>query len=249
MIQKSFLPAFIATAMIALLVTGCTSIERKLMFYPSHRPADGSLTPWSGTGGLLGYSRKVESPKNIWLMLPGNGGQAADRTYALASFSPDDSIFILEYPGYGARAGVPSSDSFNRAAREAYLFLRETYSEIPICAMGESIGSGPAAALADLPRPPDKFVFVVPFDRFSLVAKDHLPSFLVALILSDDWDNLKSLAHYKGPVDIFGAKADTVIPVGHAKALAAGIPASKFVLIEGNHNDWSHQSQVKIRNP
>jgi pimeloyl-ACP methyl ester carboxylesterase len=50
-------------------------------------------------------------------------------------------------------------------------------------------------------------------------------------------------------VEIFGAEADTVIPIGHAKVLAAGVPSSKFVLIEGGHNDWSRQGRVRIKNP
>lgn len=240
---------FVVTIGFVFSMTGCSSLERKLLFYPSHHRADHDLSEWSEHGEVVGYSRKVEAAKNVWLMLPGNGGQASDRTYALSSFSTDDSVFILEYPGYGARGGVPSRESFNQAASDAYALLRATYPTTPVCVVGESIGSGPAASLAELSRPPDKFVLVVPFDRLSEVAKDHLPAFLVRLILKDDWDNLKSFQHYRGPVDVFGAEADSVIPVGHAKALATAIPSAKFVLIAGNHNDWSHGGQVKIRNP
>jgi len=50
-------------------------------------------------------------------------------------------------------------------------------------------------------------------------------------------------------VEIYGAKDDEIIPVSHAKALAAAVPSAKFTLIEGGHNDWSQQPQVKFRNP
>ena len=240
---------FVGLAAMFCLTLGCASIERKLLFYPTHRPADGQLSPWTKDGKVIGVSRAVDAPKNVWLMLPGNGGQAMDRAYAVSSFSPEDSIFVLEYPGYGLREGVPSRESLDRAAREAYLLLQGTYPGVPLCVVGESIGSGPAASLATLKSPPDKFVLVVPFEQFSLVAKDHLPAFLVSLILRDDWDNLGALANYRGPVDIFGANGDTVIPVAHAKALAAGIPSARLILIDGNHNDWARHAQVKIRNP
>jgi len=200
-------------------------------------------------GEIIGYTRKVESPGNIWLMLHGNAGQASDRLYAVPSFSTEDSVFILEYPGYGNREGVPSKEAFNRAAKEAYLFLRETYPHIPVCVAGESIGSGPASSLSSLSPPPDKLVLIVPFDKLSLVAKDHFPSFVVSLILKDDWDNVAALSNYKGPVEIVGAEADTIIPVGHAKALAAAIPGSKLEIIGGGHNDWSYRGRVTIRNP
>jgi fermentation-respiration switch protein FrsA (DUF1100 family) len=249
MMLKSIATSMLLVALILFGTVGCSSIERELLFHPTHRPHNNSLTPWIKNGEIIGYSRKIESPKNIWLMLHGNAGQASDRLYAVPSFSTEDSVFILEYPGYENREGAPSKEAFNRAAKEAYLFLRETYPHIPVCVAGESIGTGPASSLSSLSQPPDKLVLIVPFDKLSLVAKDHFPSFLVDLMLKDNWDNVEALSNYKGPVDIFGAEADTIIPVGHAKALAAAIPRAKMEIVDGGHNDWSYQGRVRIRNP
>jgi len=230
-------------------MTGCSQIERKLLFFPTHNPHNNSLTPWIKDGQILGYSRQVESPKNVWLMLHGNGGQASDRLYAVPCFSESDSVFILEYPGYGERKGVPSKKSFNKAAKEAYLLLRNTYPGIPVCIAAESIGSGPALSLAGHDKKPEKFVLVVPFDKLSSVAEEHFPTILVWLILRDNWNNVEALSKYNGPVDIFGAEADAVIPVNHAKVLAASYPGSNMVIINGGHNDWSYDGKVQIRNP
>jgi uncharacterized protein len=230
-------------------IVGCSPIERKLLFFPTHHPHDNNLTPWVLNGEIIGYSRNVESPRNVWLMLHGNAGQASDRLYAVSSFSDQDSVYILEYPGYGNREGVPSKEAFNSAAKEAYLSLRETYAHIPVCVASESIGSGPASSLASLGQPPDKFVLLVPFDKLSLVAENHFPSFLVKLFLKDNWDNIESFSNYKGPVEIFGAESDTIIPVRHAKALAAAIPGTKLTIIGCGHNDWAEDGRVKIRNP
>jgi hypothetical protein len=248
MTPKSKITSFLVASVALFGSIGCSAIERKLLFYPTHRPHDNSLTPWMRSAEIIGYARKVESPRNIWLMLHGNAGQASDRIYALPSFSDEDSVFILEYPGYGNRKGIPSKKTFDRAAKEAYLFLRETYPHIPVCVAAESIGSGPAASLASLNQKPDKFVFIVPFDTLSSVAKDHFPSFLVRLILRSDWDNAEALSDFKSPVDIFGAESDTIIPVKHAKALATALPGSKLTIIHGGHNDWSYDNRVKIRN-
>jgi uncharacterized protein len=248
--RKFFTLGLFLIAVVLLLTLGCTSwIERKLLFFPSHQAGTNGLAPWTRNGEIIGYSRTVESPMNVWLMIHGNAGQASDRAYALPCFSPDDSVFILEYPGYGPRKGVPSKKTFNQAAREAYLLLRKTYPKVPVCVVAESIGNGPACTLAVLTPPPDKFVLIVPFEKLSLVARDHFPAFLVSLLLRDDWDNVEALSHYKGPVDIFGMDADTVIPVVHAKALAARIPSAKFTLIPGGHNEWSESGRVSIRNP
>jgi pimeloyl-ACP methyl ester carboxylesterase len=228
---------------------GCAAIQRALLFYPTHRPHEGALTPWTRSGEVIGYARAVESPGAVWLMLHGNAGQASDRLGALPCFSPGDSVYILEYPGYGDRPGVPSREAFDRAAREAYALLRETHPRHPVCVAAESIGSGPAAALAREIRPPDKFALIVPFDRLSSVAADHFPAWLVRLVLRDDWDNMEALSRFTGPVEIVGAEADTVVPVRHARALAAAVPGSRLTVIPGDHNDWCGEGRVRIRYP
>ena len=225
------------------------SIERALLFHPTHRAGDNGLTPWVINGEYVGYSRVVRAPKNVWLMLYGNAGQAADRAYAIPSFSPKDSVYIMEYPGYGKRDGVPSKETFNKAAKEAFLYLKGAYPKLPVCVVGESIGSGPASSLAGLIPPSGKLTLIVPYEKLSLAAKDHVPAFIVWLLLKDNWDNLQALSGYTGPVEIFGAKDDAVIPVAHAKALAAAIPSAKFVLIDGGHNDWAYPGRVRISNP
>ena len=238
-----------AVVVVVFLSFGCASIERKLLFYPSHATDANGLQPWVKDNRLIGFSRMVESPKNVWLMIHGNGGQAADRSYAIHCFSNEDSVFILEYPGYGTRSGKPSRKSFNEAAEEAYFELRQLYPGVPVCVVGESIGSGGASYLASLDSPPEKVALVVPFDILSLVAKERFPSTIVKLVLRSNWDNVNALSGYDGPVDLFGAKLDTVIPVSHAQALAKSIPNSRFFLIDGGHNDWSYGDRVAFRNP
>jgi hypothetical protein len=249
MTLRSLAPLILLIIVVLSLMVAASAIERKFLFYPSHDSGTNGLAPWMRNGEVIGYARLVPAPRNIWLMLHGNGGQAADRLYALPSFSSGDSVFIMEYPGYGGRPGLPSKGAFNRAAKEAYLLLRETYPKIPVCVAGESLGSGPSSFLAGLGQPPDKVVLIVPFDKLSLVAGERFPAFLVALLLRDNWDNVAALSHYKGPVDIFGAADDAIIPVSHARALAAGLPGSRLTIVDGGHNEWASPGRVRIRNP
>lgn len=247
--QKLIIVLVIVGVILAVLTVSCRLLERKLLFYPTHQPPDNRVAPWTKDGRVIGYAHAVTSPKNVWLMLHGNGGQASDRVYALPCFAARDSVYILEYPGYGNREGSPSAKAFNQAAEEAYRFLRASFPFSPVCVAAESIGSGPACYLTGLEQPPDKLVLVAPFDKLSNVAKDHYPSLIVDLLLSNEWDNVKALANYHGLVEIYGAKDDTIIPVKHASDLAAAVPGAKFVQIEGGHNEWSQQPQVKFRNP
>ena len=66
-------------------------------------------------------------------------------------------------------------------------------------------------------------------------------------MLHDNWDNVESLRNYTGPIDIFGAVDDTIIPIKHAKSLAAQIPNAHFTAITGGHNDWAYDAKVKIK--
>ena len=150
-----------------LLLAGCAVLQRKLLYFPSHHDYVNGLAAWRKEGRIIGYSRQVPAPKNVWLMLHGNAGQAADRAYAIPCFSGRDSVFILEYPGYGARAGNPCKESFDAAAEEACKLLRDTFPNTPVCVMAESIGSGPACMLANQSPPPDKMALVVPFDKLT----------------------------------------------------------------------------------
>ncbi|MFT3784519.1 MAG: hypothetical protein QM790_21105 [Nibricoccus sp.] len=235
----------LAGAMFALV--GCASVQRKLLYFPSHLPLATELTPWLHNGETIGYAREVKEPEAVWLMLHGNGGQAAHRASALSCFSPRDSVFVLEYPGYGNRSGKPSLTAINEAARTAYALLRARFPSRPLCVVGESLGTGPACFLATSPTPPEKLVLIVPYDELARVAKEHYPFLPVRLIMRDNWNNLQSLARYNGPLEIFAERFDTVIPIAHAQTLAASKPQSVFHELIGGHNDWTRDPAVVIR--
>jgi pimeloyl-ACP methyl ester carboxylesterase len=220
--------------------------QRSLLFFPTHNLPISRLDPWVRDGVIVGYCREVPSPNTVWLMMHGNAGQASNRDYVLEHLSAHDALYVLEYPGYGARGGSPSRSSIDAAARQAYNDLRTMYPQTPVCVIGESIGSGPAAMLATLPQPPDKMVLITPFDSLYRVASRHYFFLPVRLLLLDRWDNVATLGDYPGEVHIYGAKADRVIPADHARSLAQACKNATVHLIPGGHNDWSRSDEVKI---
>jgi len=236
----------LAACYLALLI-GCALFQRKLLYFPSHDKQSNGLTEWRNGDQLFGYARQMASPGTIWLFLHGNAGQATDRTYVLPSFPATDSVYILEYPGYGMRSGSPSMTAFNSAAQQAYELLKSQNPATSICIAAESIGSGPASYLATLPNPPDKIVLITPFDRLASVAGSHYPFLPVRLLFHDNWDNIEALKNYQGQLELFAARSDTVIPLLHARNLAASKPSSVLHVIEGNHNDWADGGKVKTR--
>ncbi len=212
--------------------------QRSMLYFPTHHSGQTALQPWIVEGRVLGYCREIEKPNTVWLLTHGNGGQASQRGYVLDRMSAQDSLYVLEYPGYGSRGGQPSKTSIDAATAEAYGVLKKRFPGVPVCALGESIGSGPASLLAKMPLPPEKIILIVPFDSVASVGAAKMPLFPVRLLLKDNWDNIKSLNRYEGIVEIFAAKDDEVIPFAHAAELAAKIAGAKFYPLEGGH-DWS----------
>jgi len=101
---------------IGLSLSACSTIQQKRLFHPTHHGETNGLAKWKKDGQVIGYCRVAKNPRNVWLMLHGNLGQAADRTYAMPLFSPADSVFVMEYPGFGQRPGTPSRTSLDSAA-------------------------------------------------------------------------------------------------------------------------------------
>jgi len=221
--------------------------QRSMLFFPTHSVRRSELVPWTVEAGTIGYCRERPRPPTIWLMLHGNAGQAADREYVLPRLSGTDSLYVVEYPGYGLRDGSPSRVSMNKAASEAYQWLRSRNPGTPVCVLGESIGSGPACELAREPVPPDKIVLVVPFDSLERLASRRFPFLPIHWMLLDRWDNAESLRTYRGPVEVIGAKGDAVIPIAHAEALVQQVSQAQFTAIPGGHNDWADCDQVRIK--
>lgn len=221
-------------------------LESSFLYFPTHAANQSRLAEWRIDGQLAGYARTVAQPRSIWLILHGNGGQASNRNYIVDCLPADASAYIVEYPGYGLRPGKPSMTSLNTAAHDAYSHLRSLYPDTPLGVFGESLGSGPACFLCSLPTPPDRLVLAVPFDTLVSVAKEHLPYLPVRLLMRDKWDNIKALKSYRGPVTIFGAQADNIIPAFHAQNLARSIPQARYLELPGGHNEWSSSELTRI---
>ena len=231
---------FLALVLLGFFATGAHAmLEGTFLYFPSHHANASALTEWRIDGKLAGYSRVVAHPRAVWLICHGNAGQAADRQYIVDKLPADTCAYILEYPGYGLRPGTPSMDAINAAATEACDALRTSNPSVPLNVLGESLGSGPASYLCSRPRPPARLVLMVPYDNLLSVAKEQIRFLPVGLLMRDKWDNVQALSSYQGPVDIFGARFDTVIPVAHARALAKAIPQARYVELPCGHNEWS----------
>ncbi len=226
----------VATLRIAALsylgcVACCAIFQRRMIYHPSRvAPGDllaqaqqAGLQPWRNAGGeLIGWRMPADAPgAPRALVLHGNAGHALDRVYFAEGFralDPPWETLLLEYPGYGARAGRPSEPSIRAAAEDALHSLPTDGR--PLIVVGESLGTGAAAALAG--RHPDRvagLLLVTPFLNLADVGRRHYPFFPVRLMLRERYDSRAALRHYRGPAAFLLADHDEVVSAESGRLL------------------------------
>lgn len=143
-------------------------------------------------------------------------------------------VLLVEYPGYGRSAGTPSESSITATMLAAYQWAIDDprVDRSRIVAIGRSIGSGAAAALAAR-QPLAAVVLLSPFTSLSAMARRFLvPPYLIR----DPFDNVAHLNARPMPVLIIHGDHDTVIPISQGRALAAAVPGSEFEAIDAPHD-------------
>lgn len=229
-----------------------------MIYYPSRNDADQlereartqGFEPWSNPQGeLIGYRSLAADndprPPLAALIAHGNAGYAVDRTgYAqiLRNAAPDRavSVYILEYPGYGAREGQPSQQAFLDAADEA---LGQIPANMPVVLLGESIGTGVVSATAA--AHPDRakgLLLLTPFDSLASVARHHYPLLPVHWVMLDKYPSEEWLKKYHGPVAVILAADDTIVPAKFGQKLHDTYAGPKKLIVadQADHNDLLH---------
>jgi uncharacterized protein len=244
------LPAAYLGLMVLVFLT-----QRRMLYHPSRAPLESlvkiaathGFDPWRNAAGeCIGWKRlaRTAAPHDRVLIVHGNAGSAIDRVdYAdgVAGVAPWD-VYILEYPGYGARAGSPTQESLFRAADEAIALLEK---DGPVFLIGESLGTGVAAYLAGThPKAVSGVLLVAPYHNLTEVAQHHMRIFPVSWLLLDRFPSAKYLREYHGPAGMILAGRDEVIPNRFGRHLYddyAG-PKKLWVIPDAYHNDLPYQS-------
>ncbi|MEO7300761.1 MAG: hypothetical protein ABI042_19520, partial [Verrucomicrobiota bacterium] len=105
--------------------------QRRLLYFPTRLQPNvaeqmasrENLVPWrNNSGKVIGWKLPAtETAIASVLVVHGNGGCALDRNYFAKPIHEAASVdvYLLEYPGYGARGGHPTQHNFQAAAEEA----------------------------------------------------------------------------------------------------------------------------------
>ena len=223
-------------------------VQRRMTYFPDRetepeaiqRAVGIRLVPWrDAKGSVLGWRRAARSGAPRMLVLHGNAGDALGRVdYLPVLEAAGFEGVLLEYPGYGPRAGDPAEATLVADARAA---LRQLKAEsiAPVFLLGESLGSGVAVQVAAAePGQVAGLLLTVPFARMTEVAAHHYPYLPMGLIMRDRWDSQGALRRYPGPVAVLIAGRDEVVGAEQGRKLVreATGPARAWEVAGATHN-------------
>ena len=253
-LKRSLVRVLQLLAIVYLLILLAVLIsQRRLIYLPTKIPADviesvaagHGFVPWKNPAGqIIGWKIPANgSATGSVLIVHGNAGCALDRDYLAQPIHEAASVdgFVLEYPGYGARAGSPSKNNFIAAAEAAFQLLA---TNSPRYVVSESIGTGVACELAkNHPAEIAGLVLFVPYAKLASVAQKQMPFLLAYFLLFDRFNPAECLKNYRGPVKFIVAEKDEIIGAASGESLFAsyGGPKDLQVFPGAHHNDISGQ--------
>lgn len=233
------------TALVAP-VLALVSLQDRLLYYPAKAEisdlASAGLRPWPSAGEFRGLiADSAGSKRGTAIVFHGNAGHAGDRAYYAETLEAHGlRVILAEYPGYGPRDGSVGETSLVDDADETIRLAYEMYGA-PLMIVGESLGSGVAAAAAGRQRNRVAgLLLITPWNRLENVAAYHYPWLPVRWLLRDRYDSETNLRDFGRPIMVVIAERDSVVPPTFGRALYEALPDPKrLTLVKGaEHNNW-----------
>jgi pimeloyl-ACP methyl ester carboxylesterase len=170
------------------------------------------------------------------------GGNAEEASWVLPELARLSgwAALVVNYRGYGGSEGHPSERALFHDAVALYdhVIKRADVDPHGVVAMGRSLGSGVATALASQ-RPIAGVVLVSPYDSLVSVAQSAYPFLPVRIMLRHRFDSIARAPGIKAPLLAIAAGQDGLIPPALSRRLvkAWGGPARLEVLEGRDHNN------------
>jgi pimeloyl-ACP methyl ester carboxylesterase len=205
-------------------------LQRKMIYFPEKHSLikqqelaeQVNLKLWPAKDNYLGLiSKSIKPPvKGTIIVFHGNAGSAINRLYYVEALEKQGyRVILAEYPGYGAREGVPSEPAF---VANGVQTLRQALDDFgaPIFLWGESLGSGVIGGMIQTGQiQVQGIVLITPFDSLANVAQHHYWFFLAKWLILDKFNTVKNLKNYSGNTAILLAEDDQIIPNKYSLSL------------------------------
>jgi fermentation-respiration switch protein FrsA (DUF1100 family) len=167
---------------------------------------------------LDGWWLAPPAGRGVVLFLHGTPGTVPNQVWRLTQLQQSGlGILAIDWRGYGGSTGQPSEWGLRADARAGFDFIRAAAPQSGIAVFGESLGTGPAVALAR--------------DRRVAGILLNAP---YRWLLTDQFDSEALIGAVGVPVMILHGTADPAIPVDEARRLYAAAQEPKtMIVVEG----------------
>lgn len=187
-----------------------------------------------------------EHPAPAAIYFHGNGEVIDWRMGVAEAYAAEGiSTLLVEYRGYGRSGGSPSQATIGEdaIAFHQWLCARPEVDCDRLVYHGRSLGGGIAAELA---RTHEPRALIVESTFTSIVDMAHargVPGFLVRSPFAND----RTLPRLSCEILILHGIQDALIPVTHGRRLHELAPRSKYVELDGGHNDFPRDYGAYVR--
>jgi len=155
-------------------------------------------------------------------------------------------VLAAEYRGYGGNPGSPSEAGLYADGRAALdWLLAQGVAADRIVLVGNSLGSGVATELASQVHT-RALVLVSPFMSMTATAANTYPFAPVDWLLADRFENAAKIDRVAMPVLVVHGEADELIPLDHARQLAAANPAAQLVALPGLGHNMAGKAEAQV---
>jgi len=214
--------------------------QRRLIYLPDQSsplsPPQAEEVSFLTDDGLRLRAWLLGDGDRLVMVFPGNAGHRGHRLLLAEELTNHGlAVLLTDYRGYGGNPGSPSENGLLHDARAARRWAEQS-GWTHFIYLGESLGGGPAVALAS-EQPPAGMVLRSPFPSLVAVGEVHYPFLPVRILLKDRFEVAAHLASPSYPLVVVAGSADSVVPLGLSRSVAEAAGAELVTVDDADHND------------
>jgi len=197
--------------------------------------------------------REGDRPSTVWLFCAGNADRALSwRNFATDLPDPRAGALLVDYPGYGDCAGIPTPASILASTRGAVAALAKRLGDADlkqrIAVYGHSLGAAAAMQYAQA-EGAERAVLIAPFTTMMAMARRRV-GWPLCELLRHRFDNetaARVLRAAGTPVLVVHGGRDGVIPLAMGERVADLAGGTLIAVPEAGHIDIADEAEEQVR--